>query len=111
MISLLPYHHVLGVTVNLPPGLRGKKQFTEEECVTANKLSSARVHVERVISYYKDWRCLSEKPNAMLYWASTLVHVCGFLTNLQPVHLGEMKKKLIAASVAEPGPSGQNDQQ
>lgn len=75
--------------------------------------SKCRVHVERVISYLKDWRCLQIKNQQMLFWATHLVHVCGFLTNLQKLHLAESGEKLVQvherSRAPTPGPSTQGD--
>ena len=44
-----------GVTLNVPAGLWGKKQFTPEEVWQSRKISVARIHVERAIKYIKDY--------------------------------------------------------
>ena len=44
-----------GVTLNVPAGLWGKKQFTPEEVRQSRKISVARIHVERAIKYIKDY--------------------------------------------------------
>jgi hypothetical protein len=41
-----------GVTVNIPAGLwGGKQQLSVQEVSYTRKMSSARVHVERIIGY------------------------------------------------------------
>ena len=48
--------------------------------VTVRKVSSVRVHVERIMSHFKDWKCLMEKPMATMYFATYFVNVRVFLT-------------------------------
>ena len=77
------------------------------------EVSKARVHVERVISHLKDWRCLAIKNQQMFFWATHLVHVCGFLTNLQKLHLEEGGRRLVRvqkeARDPTPGPAHKAD--
>ena len=38
---------VRGVRLNIPPFLRGKRQFEEDELISTRRIASLRIHVER----------------------------------------------------------------
>ena len=70
--------------------------------------SKCRVHVERVISYLMTGGAFTSRTSKCSF-----VHVCGFLTNLQKVHLAESGTKLVQVQKQSggptPGPSQQRD--
>ena len=53
--SLLPK----GVTINIPPFLRGKDHLTIDEEQETRQIASARIHVERAIARIKTFRILN----------------------------------------------------
>ena len=53
--SLLPN----GVTINIPPFLRGKDHLTIDEEQETREIASARIHVERAIARIKTFRILN----------------------------------------------------
>ena len=80
-----------GVTLNVPAGLWGKKQYTVEEVLASRKISVARIHVERAIRYIKDYKILKNRvPRHLLPHLSKIFSVCCYLTTLQPVKLREI---------------------
>ena len=42
-----------GVRLNIPPFLRGKEQFDEDEIITTRRIASLRIHVERAMERIK----------------------------------------------------------
>ena len=55
----------------------------------------ARVHVERCIKYMKDYKILSRTVNrAMLPRLSTMIYVCGMLTNFNDAYIAEIRSEL-----------------
>lgn len=78
----------LGVHVNIPP-LLTTPQFTREQVLTTRKIARARIHVERAISRLKSFRILDFiMPNMRLH-ATTIVHTCAALVNMQYTLLKE----------------------
>ncbi|CAN8010969.1 unnamed protein product, partial [Ixodes pacificus] len=47
-----------GVSLNIPPFLRGRRQFTNDEVSYCKKIAGCRVHVERAIQRIKIYRVL-----------------------------------------------------
>ena len=50
----------LGVKVNIPPFLRGKKQLDEDERIETRRIASLRIHVERAMERIKNFTYLIE---------------------------------------------------
>lgn len=78
---------LLGRAVKLviPPFLRGKKQFTENDDRNTKQVANARIHVERVIGRMKDFHIMkSELPLDMFDIFDHIVVVVAGLVNLQP---------------------------
>ena len=75
--------------MNLPAGLHGKKKFYSAEEVAENdKISTARVHVERAIGYVKKYCILDKRiDRKILLYIKDIFEVCAHLTNMQPIHL------------------------
>ena len=44
-----------GVHLNIPPFLRGKQQFSQEELITTRWIASLRIHVERAMEQIKNF--------------------------------------------------------
>ena len=75
----------LGVKLNVPPFLKGKKQLSPQEMIETRWIASARIHVERAMERIKNYhifdkvlpRSLSDVTNQMFY-------VCAVLSNFWP---------------------------
>ena len=75
----------LGVSLNIPPFLEGRKQLPTDEVREGRKIASLRIHVERAIGRIKNFNILSETlPISLARLANQIVCVCGYLTNFQP---------------------------
>lgn len=49
---------LLGVTLNIPPFLKGKKQLDANEMVETRRIATLRVHVERAMEQLKSFTFL-----------------------------------------------------
>lgn len=75
----------LGVKLNVPPFLKGKKQLSPQEMIETRWIVSAIIHVERAMERIKNYhifdkvlpRSLSDVTNQMFY-------VCAVLSNFWP---------------------------
>ena len=68
---------ILGVTLNVPAGLWGKVRLTSDEVLESRKIATARVHVERVIGYVKNYKIVSNRVNrSILKHISEIFFVC-----------------------------------
>ncbi|CAN7951477.1 unnamed protein product [Ixodes pacificus] len=72
-----------GTSLNIPPFLRGNRQFTRDEVSYCKKIAACRVHVERAIQRVKIYRLLRKLPAHKRPLATKLVRVCSCLANLQ----------------------------
>ena len=72
-----------GVSLNIPPFLSGKSQFTPEEAALCRKIARARIHVERANERIKNFKILDHISNKYRSISSKLFQVCCALTNLQ----------------------------
>ena len=72
-----------GVTVNIPPFLN-TPQFTKSEILKTEKIARCRVHVERSIARFKNYRILNHIGPSLKAFADEIVQVIGVLVNLQP---------------------------
>ncbi|XP_033732353.1 uncharacterized protein LOC117321864 [Pecten maximus] len=74
-----------GVSLNIPPFLGGRSQFTAEEVDKTMKIASLRIHVEREIGRIKNYHLLDGVlPLSLAHVAGQIVKVCAFLTNFLP---------------------------
>ena len=75
-----------GVCLNIPPFLRrqgGKKQFTESQGRATTEIARARIHVERVMSRLKIFKCLSKIRRSDRRRSSIMLQTCAGLVNFQ----------------------------
>ncbi|XP_011403458.1 PREDICTED: uncharacterized protein LOC100636450 [Amphimedon queenslandica] len=73
-----------GVQLNIPPFLRDKKQFSENELVITRRIASLRIHVERAMEKIKNFHIFDRSlPVQMTDIANRLFFVCCVLTNFQ----------------------------
>lgn len=84
--SLLPE----GVSLNIPPFLRGKAQFTREEGEMCRKIAKARIHVERANERIKNFAILNHVSHYYRPFVDKIVQLCCALVNLQAPLLKEM---------------------
>ena len=74
-----------GVHLNMPPFLRGKKQFKENELIITHRIASLRIHVERAMERIKNFHIFDRSlPVHMTDVADRLFFVCCALTNFHP---------------------------
>lgn len=72
-----------GATLRIPHFTKGKRQLPAYEVDTSRQLSRARIHIERVIGRWKNFRILqSIVPVSQADLLDDIVIVCGALTNL-----------------------------
>ncbi|KAG5268330.1 hypothetical protein AALO_G00211380 [Alosa alosa] len=72
-----------GATLRIPHFTKGKKQLSAQEVDTARQLSRVRIHVERVIGRWKNFKILQTViPVSQVNILDDVVIVCGALTNL-----------------------------
>ena len=78
---------LLGVTLNIPPFLRGKNQFSEEELVVTRRIASLRIHVERAMERIKNYHIFDKSlPVQLTDITDRLFFVCCVLSNfLEPL--------------------------
>ncbi|CAN7948115.1 unnamed protein product [Ixodes hexagonus] len=71
-----------GVTLNVPPFLKGRSQLSAADEVETRRIANLRVHVERVIGNAKTFRILSGIfPNSMADKLSKILKICCYLNN------------------------------
>ncbi len=87
--SLLPD----GVSLNIPPFLRGKTQFTKEEAQMCRKIAKARIHIERANERMKNFAILRHIPHSYRPLVDKIVQLCCALVNLQAPLLKEIANK------------------
>ena len=74
-----------GIHLNIPPFLRGKQQFSQEELITTRRIASLRIHVERAMERIKNFHIFGRSlPVTLTDIADRLFFVCCALTNFQP---------------------------
>ncbi len=79
-----------GVSLNIPPFLRGKDHLSVEEEFETRKIASVRIHVERAISRIKTFRILSTVFQITM--SSELNKICiirAYMINLLPPLINE----------------------
>ena len=72
-----------GVSLNIPPFLSGKSQFTPEEAKYCQKIARARIHVERANERIKNFEFLRHISAKYRPVASVAFQLCCALVNLQ----------------------------
>ena len=81
--------------LRIPGFIKGKKQMPGMEVDSARQLSRARIHVERVIGRWKNYKILqSVVPISQIDLLNDIVIVCAGLTNLCPSIMGKKKNDL-----------------
>ena len=74
-----------GVRLNIPPFLRGKEQFDEDEIITTRRIASLRIHVERAMERIKNFHIFDRVlPASLTDIADRLFYVCCILSNFHP---------------------------
>lgn len=74
---------VHGATLKIPHFTKGKKQLSAQEVNTSRQLSNVRIHIERIIGRWKNFKILSTViPITQADLLDDIVIVCGALTNL-----------------------------
>ena len=74
-----------GVHLNMPPFLRGKKQFEENELIITRRIASLKIHVERAMERIKNFYIFDRSlPVHMTDVADRLFFVCCAFTNFHP---------------------------
>lgn len=72
-----------GAILRIPHFTKGKKQLSALEVDTSRQLSRVRIHVERVIGRWKNFKILQTViPVSQVDMLDDVVIVCGALTNL-----------------------------
>ena len=75
----------IGVKLNIPPFLDGRKQLTPGEVLQGRSIASLRIHVERAIGRMKNFTILKGVfPINMARLTNQIVSVCAWLTNFFP---------------------------
>ena len=75
----------IGVELNIPPFMEGRKQLPAEEVERGRGIASLRIHVERAIGRMKTYSIMKGTlPNTLSRVANQIVSVCAWLTNFQP---------------------------
>ncbi|XP_065153661.1 uncharacterized protein [Paramisgurnus dabryanus] len=73
----------IGATLRIPHFTKGKKQLSAGEVDTSRQLSRVRIHVERVIGRWKNFKILQTViPVSQVDMLDDVVIVCAALTNL-----------------------------
>ena len=74
-----------GVSLNIPPFMRGKKQLPEKDLVTTRRIASLRIHVEHEMERIKNFHIFDRSlPVQLTDIADRIFFVCCILTNFQP---------------------------
>ncbi|XP_056098360.1 uncharacterized protein LOC130099653 [Rhinichthys klamathensis goyatoka] len=72
-----------GATLKIPHFTKGRKQLSAQEVDTSRRLSNVRIHIERVIGRWKNFKILTTViPLTQVDLLDDMVIVCGALTNL-----------------------------
>ena len=73
-----------GVSLNIPPFLRGKSQLSEKELIVTRRIASLRIHVERAMERIKNFHIFDKNiPVSLTDIADRIFFVCCVLTNFQ----------------------------
>lgn len=72
------------ITVNIPTFFRKKNRMSGSQVLRDRKISSKRVHIERIIGLMKTYKILtSPLPSSEIKLASHIINVCGMLCNFR----------------------------
>ncbi|XP_068680082.1 uncharacterized protein [Montipora foliosa] len=84
----------LGVKLNIPPFLKGKGQFQEDELVKTQRIAKFRIHVERAIERIKNYHILDYVPITLCSSGiiDQMFFVCAMLTNFLPPLVSDNKE-------------------
>ena len=75
----------LGVKVNIPPFLKGKKQLDEHEMIETRRIASLRIHVERAMERIKNYHIFDwVLPVTLTDVSEQIFFVCAALSNFLP---------------------------
>ena len=73
-----------GVSLNIPPFLRGKSQLSEKELIVTRRIASLRIHVERAMKRIKNFHIVDKNiPVTLTDIADRILFVCCVPTNFQ----------------------------
>ena len=76
----------IGVKLNIPPFIDGRKQLPAEEISEGRKIASVLIHVERAIGRMKSFSILKHTiPITLAGLSNQIVCVCAYLSNFKPV--------------------------
>ena len=76
---------LLGIRLNIPPSLKGKKQLDAKELVETRRIASLRIHVERAMEQLKNFHIFDRPLNSSFRdTANQVFFVCTILTNFCP---------------------------
>jgi len=76
---------LIGVRLNIPPFLRGKKQLSENDLVSTRRIASLRIHVERVMERIKNFHIFDRTiPTSLTDITDRIFFVCCVLANFSP---------------------------
>lgn len=74
----------LGVSLNIPPFLRGDSQMSPEEVVETQQIASMRIHAERAINKVKNFHVWGAVvPLSLFGVVNQMWCICAFLCNVQ----------------------------
>ena len=84
----------MGVKLNIPPFLKGKGQFEEDELVETRSIAKFRIHVERAIERIKNYHILDYAPITLCLSGiiDQIFFVCAMLTNFLPPLVSDEKE-------------------
>ena len=76
----------IGVKLNIPPFMEGRKQLPAPEISEGQKIALVRIHIERAIGRIKSFHILKHTiPITLAGLSNQIVTVCAFLSNFKPV--------------------------
>jgi len=74
----------IDVTVNIPTFFRKKNRMSGRQVLADRKITSKRVHIERIIGLMKTYKILTVPlPSSATRLASHIIRVCGMLCNFR----------------------------
>lgn len=79
-----------GVSLNIPPFLSSKSQFTKQEAELCAKIARARIHVERANERIKNFVILNHIPSSLRPLSTKVFQLCCALVNVQAPLLSEI---------------------
>ena len=86
----------LGVELIIPSFLGGRAQLSEAETIRSQQIAAERIHVERIIERFKNFRIFDSRiPISMFGKINESVTICALLCNFQdPIIARQIKKGL-----------------